>query len=146
MKTETDGAAQRPIHLQPAAILLVVAGGSLGTLARYGVSLLVPAAAGWPWGTLAVNLAGAFVLGLLLEYLLLRAPDDGGRRTLRLAAGTGFLGAFTTYSALALETSTLAAGPSPGLAAAYVLATLAGGSIASLAGIRLASRRLRRPI
>jgi len=144
MDTLTDGAAQRPLHLQPGAVLLVVAGGALGSLARYGIAVLLPPAAGWPLGTLAVNLAGAFVLGLLLEFLALGAKNDAGTRALRLAAGTGFLGAFTTYSALALEANVLLADGQTGTAAAYLLATLAGGFLASLAGVGVASRWLRR--
>jgi fluoride exporter len=140
MHTPTDGSEQRPLHLQPAAILLVVSGGALGTLARYGVSQLLPPAAGWPLGTLAVNLTGAFALGVLLEFLLLRAPDDGGRRALRLVAATGFIGAFTTYSTLALEGNLLLASSGPGQAAAYWLLTLVGGFLASVAGIAAASR------
>ncbi|EMY34283.1 protein CrcB [Arthrobacter crystallopoietes BAB-32] len=144
MDTNTDGATQRPQHLQPGAVLLVMAGGALGALARHSIGLLLPPAAGWPLATLAANLSGAFVLGLLLEFLALGARNDAGTRAVRLAAGTGFLGAFTTYSALALEANLLLAEGQTGTAIAYLLATLAGGFLASLAGVGVASRWLRR--
>lgn len=59
-------------------------------------------------GTFAANVSGAFVLGATLETLTLLGPDGGWRRHARLFLGTGFCGAFTTYSALALRST-----PSP---------------------------------
>jgi CrcB protein len=131
----------RPPHLRPAPILLVVLGGMLGTLARYGVALALPAPGGWPLPTLAVNLSGAFILGLLLESLLRAGADDGARRAVRLAAGTGFLGGFTTYSTFALDLNRLLDGGTPGLAFGYAVLTVVAGFLASFAGIWAASRR-----
>lgn len=84
-------------------ILLVVVGGGLGAVSRYGTSLL---AAQWlgtrfPWGTLLVNLTGCFLIGVsfaLAERTNLLGPSA------RLFFMTGFLGALTTFSTFALET------------------------------------------
>lgn len=94
----------RPPHLRPSLLLAVVMGGFLGTLARYGIARLLAGVGGaWPLGTFAVNLVGAFALGLLLHTLSGLGPDAGRLRWFRLVAGTGFLGAFTTYSTLAMD-------------------------------------------
>jgi CrcB protein len=84
-------------------ILLVMAGGSLGALSRYGVSLLAANLFGseFPWGTLIVNLSGCFLIGLsfaLAERGSFITPS------VRLFFMTGYLGALTTFSTFALET------------------------------------------
>lgn len=87
-------------------ILAIAGGGALGAVARFGVSNGVYRWLGrdFPWGTLAVNLLGSFVMGLLFVLLLERAllPPE-----VRAAVLVGFLGAFTTFSTFALETLTL---------------------------------------
>jgi CrcB protein len=133
-------AADRPLHLTPSALLLVAAGGGAGTAARYGLSEAVPPTGSWPTATFLVNLAGAFLLGLLLEGLARGGADHGRRRSLRLVLGTGFCGAFTTYSALAVETDLLLRDHHPGTALAYALGTVVVGFAAALAGVRLAAR------
>ena len=75
-----------------------------------GETLLPFEGAGWPWATFMINLAGAFILGALLEGLARSGGDTGWRQRVRLFAGTGFCGAFTTYSTLALEVSLLGQG------------------------------------
>ncbi|MDQ6754941.1 MAG: CrcB family protein [Actinomycetota bacterium] len=137
-------AGSRPIHLRPANIVLVTAGGILGTLARYCMETAVPSPDGWPLPTLAINLAGAFLLGVLLEALIRRGPDAGRRRTIRLAAGTGFMGAFTTYSTLATEAVQLGTTNHLTGAVLYAVLSLAGGVLASTAGIWAASIHHRR--
>ncbi|NUP58138.1 MAG: CrcB family protein [Pseudarthrobacter sp.] len=102
-----EARTHRAVHLHPGFVAVVVLGGIFGALARYALGAVLPAPGGWPLPTLAINLAGAFLLGALLEGLVRRGPDAGRRRILRLLAGTGFMGAFTTYSTLALETTTL---------------------------------------
>ena len=117
----------------------------LGTAARYALTLHWPVrAGGWPWATFTVNLLGALVLGFLLEALARRGPDAGRRRLLRLGAGTGFLGAFTTFSALAVETDLLVHAAAPALAVGYALASVLGGLLAAVAGIALAAGHERR--
>jgi len=129
----------RPVHLHPGFVLVVVVGGVFGALARYGLSLVVPAPNGWPLATFLTNLAGAFLLGVLLEALVRRGPDAGRLRLLRLLAGTGFMGAFTTYSSLALETNSLLGAGRTTDALVYVAATLVVGALATVTGIRAAA-------
>ena len=123
------------MHLRPRSIVLVAAGGSVGTAARYLASQVVPHVRGVPVGVLLINVVGAFALGLLLERLLRAGPDTGGRQDLRLLLGTGFLGGFTTYSALATDTVALLAAGGPGRALVYALGTLVLGLLASLLGV-----------
>jgi CrcB protein len=85
-------------------ILLVMAGGSLGALSRYGVTLLAGKLFGsrFPWGTLVVNLAGCFLIGVSMAL-----ADRGVTVTspsTRLFFVTGYLGALTTFSTFGLET------------------------------------------
>ncbi|KRE80389.1 chromosome condensation protein CrcB [Arthrobacter sp. Soil763] len=127
------------MHLHPGFVLVVVGGGVAGALARYGLGTVLPSPGGWPLPTLAINLAGAFLLGALLEALVRRGPDAGRLRVIRLFAGTGFMGAFTTYSSLTLETTTLLGAGRAGDALGYVAATVIGGAVATVAGIRAAA-------
>lgn len=131
------------VHLTPRFLGLVMLGGAAGSLARYGAELLLGTSAGLPLGTLVVNLAGAFTLGLLIEGLAQRGSGVGRRRAARLLVGTGFLGGFTTYSALGVEADGLLRDGRVGLALAYVLATVVVGLLASLAGV-LAARKATR--
>jgi CrcB protein len=133
----------RPVHLSPANIALVAAGGAAGTGLRYLITLVVPRWAGVPVATLGINVVGAFLLGVLLELLADRTHDTGWSRRIRLGVGTGGLGGFTTYSALATDTAALLAAAHPGRAAGYALATVLMGAAASIAGIWLARGHLR---
>jgi CrcB protein len=136
--------ARRPVHLHWRFIGIVAAGGVLGALARYGLGVVIPAPGAWPLPTLVINLTGALALGALLEGLSRSGPDVGSRRVLRLALGTGFLGAYTTYSTLALDAVHLfVAGAAPA-AAGYLLASLLGGAAATTAGIWLGAWQHRR--
>lgn len=105
----------------------VATGGAAGTLVRAGSDAVLG-----PWSTVVVDLLGAFALGVLLEALARRPAAPGGTRV-RLVAGTGFLGAFTTYGTVAVRAA-------EGLAAAPVstvlgvLALLLGGALSAAAG------------
>jgi CrcB protein len=87
-------------------ILLVLLGGSIGALSRYGVSLLAVKLFGvkFPWGTLIVNLSGCFLIGLAFAWgergFNIMTPS------VRLFFITGYLGALTTFSTFGLETMT----------------------------------------
>jgi CrcB protein len=87
-------------------LLAIAGGGAAGAVARYWVSGRVYAwlGTGFPWGTLAVNVAGSFLIGLLAILLVERLPYSAEWRSLLIV---GFLGAFTTFSTFSLETLTL---------------------------------------
>lgn len=128
----------RPAFAQPRLILYVLLGGAVGTAGREGLSLALPANGGVPWSVLIVNVCGAFLLGFLLTALGKRTPETPGRRDLRLFAGTGLMGGFTTYSSLATDTAALLQ-PHPAVAIAYAVGTLLAGVAAAFAGVLLAT-------
>jgi len=118
-------------------LLAVAAGGGAGAAARYAVSGFVAERmpAGFPYGTLVVNVTGSFLLGLLATLALDRYLIP---RFWFVLLGAGFCGGYTTFSTFSYETLRLAAEGSWGRAAANVLAsvaaTLAGGALGILAG------------
>lgn len=124
----------RPAYRRARLVLYVFVGGCLGTAARELVVLAVPAGAGIPWAVLAVNLAGALLLGLLLAVLTTCVPETPARRDIRLFAGTGVLGGFTTYSALATDTALLLE-RTPALGVVYAAVSVVAGL--ALAGLGL---------
>lgn len=132
-------AAPQPAHLRAGAIALVLVGGTLGTAVREAVSLVLGTPSGFPLGILAVNLLGAFLLGLLLEALARRGPHEAPLRHLRLLLGTGFMGGFTTYSTLAVDGAQMLGSGAPALGAVYLLGSVIAGGIAALAGIAVAA-------
>ncbi|MFE7182388.1 FluC/FEX family fluoride channel [Streptomyces erythrochromogenes] len=92
---------------QGRVLAAVAAGGALGASARYGISLLWPAAPGaFPWATLWINASGCALIGVLMVLI-----GEGGRSAphplLRPFAGTGVLGGFTTFSTYAMDFSRL---------------------------------------
>lgn len=134
----------RRLHLHPFFLLLVFVGGTLGTAAREALAIALPPVNGIPFTILAINVSGAFLLGLLLETLARRGPDHGRRRMVRLMVGTGFMGGFTTYAALATDSAALIGTGSPGVGIGYALATLLIGAGATWAGIAVSSGRAER--
>lgn len=89
----------RPAHLSLANIGLVGFGGSIGTSLRYLITALTPRTAGVPIATLSINVIGAFLLGVLLEFLAEHGLRAAWSRRLWLGVGTGGLGGFTTVAA-----------------------------------------------
>lgn len=127
-------------ELRTSSLLLVFAGGAAGTALRAGLLLALPPSGDLPVTTVGVNVAGSYLLGLLVGALA-RVPDRGRRRSLRLLLGTGFLGGFTTYSTLATDGAVLIGAGLPGAAALYALGTLVLGAAAAWAGIATATAR-----
>jgi CrcB protein len=139
--------ARRPRlpHFSLDVVAAVLVGGVLGGLARYVIEQAAATPAhGFPWDVLVINAAGAFVLALLVILVVEVLPPN---RYLRPGLGTGFLGAFTTFSSLAVGADQLVSHDRGGLAAAYLLASLFAGLAAAalgiLAGRRIATRRPR---
>lgn len=113
----------------------VGAGGFLGGLARYGIGLLWPVPAGtFPYATFAINTSGAFLLALLLVVVLEVLPPT---TYLRPTLGTGFCGAFTTFSSVAVAADQLAAHGRPSTAVVYLAASVFTGLAAASFGIVL---------
>lgn len=117
--------------------VVVGVGGAVGTLARYGAVRIHPADGGtFPWATLAVNLLGAALIGALAARGLADATSPAA-----LAVSAGFLGAFTTFSGLAVETVLLVDAGRPAVAGVYLLASVIGGLAACAAAWRVSSPR-----
>ncbi len=114
--------------------LLICLGGAAGTGARYLTALWASSALGpsFPFGTLIVNLAGSFLLGLLMGMAPLFSAD------VRLMLTTGVMGGFTTYSTFNYETTNYFRDGAWLLGATNIAATLAGCLVAGLAGLALA--------
>ena len=113
-------------------LLLVGLGGALGAVGRYLAVLGAARAfgAGFPVGTLAVNVVGSFLIGALA--ILLMGPR--GASPLLPFVVTGFLGGFTTFSAFSLDALKLWQAGQAGLAAVYVLASVGLSLAAVVAG------------
>lgn len=111
-------------------------GGALGAGGRYLVGRATLAAFGpaLPWGTLAVNLAGGLLMGLLVGGI----ARLGGSEAWRLFLGVGVLGGFTTFSAFALETAGMIERGTLTIAFGYVALSVIGSVAALFAGLALA--------
>jgi CrcB protein len=115
---------------------LVAIGGAAGTLTRHGIAEAFDADRLFPLATFLVNVTGSFALGALLAVVLVR--DSAPANRLRLLLGTGFLGGYTTYSALAVDTDTLLRGDHMALGLAYATGTVVAGLVAAYAGVAAA--------
>lgn len=106
----------------------VFAGGVVGTLARVALSTVFASGeASWPWAVFAINISGAFLLGYLVTRLQERLPLSTYRRQLM---GTGFCGAYTTFSTMQLELLGMWDAHRYALAAAYLGASVICGYVA----------------
>jgi CrcB protein len=117
-------------------ILLVALGGAVGSVCRYlvGVGALRLMGPSFPWGTLAVNVAGSFAIGILAELIVARF---GASAELRLLLITGFLGGFTTFSAFALDAVSQFERGASLAAATYHILRIGASIAAAIAGIGL---------
>jgi CrcB protein len=116
-------------------LLVIAAGGALGSLARWWLGELLDHRAGdFPWATVTENVTGSFALGFLMVLVLELFPT---LRYLRPFLGVGVLGGFTTFSTYALDTRTLVVADRPALALLYLGGTLVAGLLAVWVGLGL---------
>jgi fluoride exporter len=116
--------------------LMVFVGAGIGGSLRHGVNLGAARlfGAGFPVGTMIVNVVGSFLIGLLAGYFTCRT---GVPQNTRLFLTTGILGGFTTFSAFSLDAALLVERHAYSLAAAYVLGSVILSLIALFAGLSL---------
>lgn len=105
----------------------VAIGGTLGVLARYGLGRLTMHSDALLWTTAGINIAGSFLLGLLVA-------EAWFSRDVREGIGVGFLGGFTTFSTFSVQAILEADGGRTGFAIAYVLVSVLGGLAAAALG------------
>lgn len=115
-------------------VLAVALGGALGSVGRYatGVVLGRLLGTGFPWGTLAVNIVGSFLMGLLIEWAALRGVMS---QEARAFVFVGVLGGFTTFSSFSLDVATLVERQQLAPAALYVGVTVLLGIGALFGGL-----------
>jgi CrcB protein len=112
----------------PRELAAIFAGGMLGALARVWIARnLVSADDGWPWAIFLINVAGSVVLAYSVTRLQERLPQSTYRRPF---LGTGFCGAFTTFSTMELEILTLLRDGRVGLAIGYAATSIVCGYVA----------------
>lgn len=130
-------------------LLLVLAGGFCGAVTRYLLAkpllalagALPGAHAGFPYDTLLINLTGAFLIGLLFGAFEHGAPISPD---LRLALGTGFLGAYTTFSSFVVGAASELRHGQTFTALLYLCGAMAGGVLLAFVGFTLAGRFVER--
>lgn len=105
-------------------VVYVAAGSAFGGVCRYLVSALLNSPAGFPWGTLGVNVLGSLVIGLLSGWL---AHGTGNAAEIRAFAVVGFCGGFTTFSTFSNEAFRMLERSQWGMLAGYVAASLLAG-------------------
>lgn len=119
-------------------LLLAMAGGAVGSGLRFAVGsfLLQRYGAGFPWGTLTVNLVGAFVGGFLLVWFEGRGASAPYWRALLIV---GLLGGLTTFSSLMMESLVFVRGGRGGMVPLYLAITLVAGLLLVFGGARVAT-------
>lgn len=125
---------RRELARAPGAVLAVIsAGGVLGALARYGLASAWPHPPGrFPWATFATNVAGCFLIGVLMVLI---TEVWSAHRLVRPFLGVGVLGGFTTFSTYTADVQQLVAANAARTALLYLAGTLA----AALAAVSLGS-------
>ncbi len=118
----------------------IFVGGAVGAALRVELTAQYPSApTSWPWAVFAINISGAFLLGYLITRLQDRLPLSTYRRPL---AGTGFCGAYTTFSTMQLELLKMLDHRYYLLAAGYALASITAGYLAIFSSTVI-TRRIR---
>ena len=115
------------------SFLTVALGGAIGASARHGLSLAMLRlfGPGFPLGTFLANIIGGLLMGLLMGWLIREAPE--GSNSIRLFAGVGVLGGFTTFSAFSLEAMRMLESKSYGIFFGYIGASV----VLSIAAVAL---------
>ena len=118
-------------------LILVAVGGAIGAALRHLVNLgsLRLVGVNYPWGTMAINIAGSLAMGVFIELL---ARRFNASNELRLFIATGILGGFTTFSAFSLDFAVLWERGAALPALAYAIASVAGSILALFLGLWLA--------
>ena len=116
--------------------LIVFLGGGIGAALRHGINLAVARMLGtaFPYGTLLINISGSFIMGLIAAYFAFKGDAS---QHWRLFLTTGILGGYTTFSAFSLDVALLYERGETGMAALYVLASVAVSIVALFAGMAL---------
>jgi len=119
--------------------LLILAGGGLGSLARYLVSTAIAARmpSRFPWGTLVVNVTGCFLIGLIMEALISRVSANPNWRAVLVV---GFLGGYTTFSSFEWETFSAVRSGGSWIGLLNVLGSVGFGYLAVWIGAALGKR------
>lgn len=108
--------------------------GMLGAICRYIISIAIHSNSDFPWATLFINLLGAYGLALLTSTLAQKMKLSTEATT---AIGTGFIGSFTTFSAISVETVALFENGNIVFATIYIFASIVGGLFMSRLGFKL---------
>ena len=116
--------------------LLVFIGGGVGSMLRHGVNVICGRLFGtaFPFGTFTVNITGSIVMGLLAGYFAFKGEAS---QAWRLFFMTGILGGYTTFSAFSLDSALLFERGQMGLAAFYIVASVALSIAGLFAGLAL---------
>jgi len=123
-------------------LAVIAAGGAVGSLGRWGLTLLLPHPAGaFPWATFVANATGCLALGVLMVFVVeVWRPSRYARPFL----GVGVLGGFTTFSTFMLDARALLVAGRTAAAGAYVAGSLVAGLVAVVVGIRATRLAVRR--
>lgn len=127
------------IHFFQHPVVILSIGGAMGANARYWLAVWIrsrPWSASFPYGTFIANISGSLLLALLTGFLLERASP--AKQLWFLLFGTGFCGAYTTFSTFELETVNLIRDGKWPLALFNVLGSVLAGFVAAVVGIRVA--------
>jgi CrcB protein len=118
-------------------LFLASAGGAVGAGARHLVNVGMGRLLGtsFPWSTLTVNIVGSFLMGFIVEYIVLRAAGSAEMRTF---LATGILGGFTTFSAFSLDVAQLVGSKENGAAVLYVVGSVGMSILVLYAGMAVA--------
>ena len=114
-------------------LLFVAAGGGIGAVLRYAMYLLVKPQS-FPFTTLFINIAGSFLIGIILAYSL---KENNFSENAKLFLATGICGGFTTFSAFSLENMQLLQAGKYNLAFIYIVASVVAGIVAAALGFKL---------